>query len=323
MVHVWSTKHVMKWGEINVREWGRFKVYHKADKNEFLTLWRPLCHRWNRRIYLWTDPISPRRRRISAGLHAKNTLWHACIDFLTYSDDHASQQSGLCPSRERSLSGGRGYMRTYRSFPAVLKWLRASLGLPTVPISSGQSRFSAFWPDRIFASVGTIQCPDFPKYKIKVTGLYAKPVNYQSKMKYSLQNKVFPRKYRQTDSQITKCFGFYLQNIILAAGDTTSTTEMLLYIILFCITFVIHNFFIQPDRVRGDSKCSSNLTRLATDASDRSPNKCSIVLNRTLKIPRSFDQRKHPIKRIISTPWYIRQFLSNDCDFHMFVHGTL
>ena len=47
--------------------------------------------------------------------------------------------------------------------------LHSLLGLPTVPISSGQSRFSAFCPDRIFASVGTIQCPDFPKYKIKVT----------------------------------------------------------------------------------------------------------------------------------------------------------
>ena len=38
MVHVWSTKHVMKWGEINnVREWGRFKVHHKADRNEILS----------------------------------------------------------------------------------------------------------------------------------------------------------------------------------------------------------------------------------------------------------------------------------------------
>ena len=32
MVRVWSTKYVMKWGEINnVRGGGRFKVHHKAD----------------------------------------------------------------------------------------------------------------------------------------------------------------------------------------------------------------------------------------------------------------------------------------------------
>ena len=40
------------------------------------------------RIDLQTDPISPRRPAVSAGLHAADTLWHACIDFLTYSDDH-------------------------------------------------------------------------------------------------------------------------------------------------------------------------------------------------------------------------------------------
>ena len=28
----------MEWGEINnVREWGRFKVHHKADRNGFLS----------------------------------------------------------------------------------------------------------------------------------------------------------------------------------------------------------------------------------------------------------------------------------------------
>ena len=30
--------NVMKWREINnVREWGRFKVHHKADTNEFVS----------------------------------------------------------------------------------------------------------------------------------------------------------------------------------------------------------------------------------------------------------------------------------------------
>ena len=36
MVYVRLTNHVMKWGENNnVREWGRFKMHHKADRNEF------------------------------------------------------------------------------------------------------------------------------------------------------------------------------------------------------------------------------------------------------------------------------------------------
>ena len=60
------------------------------------------------RIDLRTDPISPLRPRVSASLHAADTLWHACIDFLAYSDDHASRQSGLCPSGERSRSTERG-----------------------------------------------------------------------------------------------------------------------------------------------------------------------------------------------------------------------
>ena len=40
-------------------------------------------------------------------LHAADTLLHACIDFLTYSDDHPSRQSGLCPSGERLGSNRR------------------------------------------------------------------------------------------------------------------------------------------------------------------------------------------------------------------------
>ena len=56
------------------------------------TLSRPLGHIWPTRIDLWTDLILPRGRCCSAGLHTADTLWHACIDFLTYSDDH--RQSG-------------------------------------------------------------------------------------------------------------------------------------------------------------------------------------------------------------------------------------
>ena len=54
-----------------------------------------------------------------------DTLRHACIDFFTYLNDQGSRQSGLCPSRERSVPGRRGHMWGYRSFPAVLKRLRA------------------------------------------------------------------------------------------------------------------------------------------------------------------------------------------------------
>ena len=56
-----------------------------------ITLWGRLGRRWPTRIDLWIDPISPRRRRFSAGLHATDTLRHAYIDFLTYSDDHPSR----------------------------------------------------------------------------------------------------------------------------------------------------------------------------------------------------------------------------------------
>ena len=106
-----------------------------------------------------------------------------------------------------------------------------------------------------------------------------------SMMKYSLQNRVFPQKIDRLIHNHQNA----LVLIFKTAWDTT--TEILLYIILFCITLVIHSLLIQPDCVRGNSKCSSNLTRQATGASDRSPNKCSntdecwsIVLNRTLEI---------------------------------------
>ena len=52
---------------------------------------RPDGRRRPMRIDLRIDPIWPRRRRFSAGLHATDTLRHAYIDFLTYSDDHPSR----------------------------------------------------------------------------------------------------------------------------------------------------------------------------------------------------------------------------------------
>ena len=68
----------------------------------------------NNIIDLWIEPISPRRRhyiiRLACTQRKQNyTLRHACIEFLTYSDDHPSRMSGLCPSREQSQ---RGYKRT-------------------------------------------------------------------------------------------------------------------------------------------------------------------------------------------------------------------
>ena len=65
------------------------KGYTMQFSTRCITLWRRLGRRWPTRI--WIDPISPRRRRFSAGLHATDTLRHAYIDFLTYSDDHPSR----------------------------------------------------------------------------------------------------------------------------------------------------------------------------------------------------------------------------------------
>ena len=61
-------------------------------------------------------------------MHATDTLWHAYIDFLTYSDDHPSRQSRLCPSRERSRTSTKDINGLYRSFPAVFERLSASKG---------------------------------------------------------------------------------------------------------------------------------------------------------------------------------------------------
>ena len=47
----------------------------------------------------------------------QQTHRHACIDFFTYSDDHLSRQSGLCPNREPGRR--RGYKWTYRSLPII------------------------------------------------------------------------------------------------------------------------------------------------------------------------------------------------------------
>ena len=61
------------------------------------------------RIDLWTNLISPRRRPVSAGLHAADTLWHAFIDFLTYLDDYP--ESGLGQGGERLRLTRRGHFR--------------------------------------------------------------------------------------------------------------------------------------------------------------------------------------------------------------------
>ena len=97
-----------------------------------ITLLRPLGRIRPKRIHLGIPPISPRRRRDWAGLHAADTLRHACIDFLTYLDDQGSQQSGLCPSRERSVPGRRGHMWGYQSLPAVLKTAAGVRGLTKI-----------------------------------------------------------------------------------------------------------------------------------------------------------------------------------------------
>ena len=88
------------------------------------------------------DPISPTSPvRLGWPIHTKDTLWHACIDFLTYSDDHPSRQyiyAGLFPSRERSISGAQA--RIYADLPIIpssfeidtgIKWLNSVLKLVT------------------------------------------------------------------------------------------------------------------------------------------------------------------------------------------------
>ena len=116
------------------------------------TLWDRLGRRWPTRIDLRIDPISPRRWRVSAGLHATDTLWHAYIDFLTYSDDHPSRQSGLCPSRERSRTSTKDINGLYRSFPAVFEWLSVSKGY-TMHFECRRitlwDRLGRRWPTRI------------------------------------------------------------------------------------------------------------------------------------------------------------------------------
>ena len=74
------------------------------------------------RLDLRTDPISPRRPAVSAGLHAADTLWHACIDFLTYSPVPVvwfMSEWGVGSGHDRA---GEENMRIYRSLPAVFKW---------------------------------------------------------------------------------------------------------------------------------------------------------------------------------------------------------
>ena len=66
-----------------------------------------------KKIHLGILLISPRRRRVRAGLHAADTLRHACIDFFTYLDDQGSRQSDLCPSRERRQT------KTYVGLPII------------------------------------------------------------------------------------------------------------------------------------------------------------------------------------------------------------
>ena len=59
MVYVWLTKHVMIWGEINnVREWGRFKVHHKADRWISVSFFRYTDNiKYNKNSYAMNDVL--------------------------------------------------------------------------------------------------------------------------------------------------------------------------------------------------------------------------------------------------------------------------
>ena len=140
--------------------------------NSLLTLWRRLGRLWPTRIDLRIDPISPRRRRVSAGLHATDTLWHAYIDFLTYSDDHPSRQSGLCPSRERSRTSTKDIDGLYRSLPAVFEWLSASKGYTMhfqCRCITLWRRLGRLWPTRIDLRIDPIS----PRRRRVSAGLHA------------------------------------------------------------------------------------------------------------------------------------------------------
>ena len=144
-----------------------------------LTLWRRLGRRWPTRIDLRIDPISPRRRRVSAGLHATDTLYHAYIDFLTYSDNHPSRQSGLCPSRERSRTSTKDINGLYRLFPAVSQWLSSSKGY-TMQFQwlciTLWRRLGRRWPTRIDLRIDPIS----PRRRRVSAGLHATDTLYHA-----------------------------------------------------------------------------------------------------------------------------------------------
>ena len=94
-----------------------------------LTLWRRLGRLWPTRIDPRIDPISPRApARLGLACTQQTHCGLHNIDFLTYSDDHPSRQSGLCPSRERSRTSTKDINGLYRSLPAVFEWMSASKG---------------------------------------------------------------------------------------------------------------------------------------------------------------------------------------------------
>ena len=95
-----------------------------------LTLWRPLGHRWPTWIDLRTDPIFPFAGALRLACSRQTpcgsvACMHRFSHILRWPPE---RQYGLCPSGEQSRSSRRGYKRTYRSIPAVLKLLRASKG---------------------------------------------------------------------------------------------------------------------------------------------------------------------------------------------------
>ena len=78
-----------------------------------------------------------------------DTLWHACIDFLTCSDNHPCRQSGLCPSGERSRSSRRGKCE---DLPII------SSGFEIATVVEGLYNASSIMPDNPLTTVRHI-CP--------------------------------------------------------------------------------------------------------------------------------------------------------------------
>ena len=105
---------------------GRKRVIQLLRRSCWITLSRPLGIILPKRIHPGIPPISPRRRRDWAGLHAADTLRHACIDFF-----HIFGRPGEPAVWFMSESGAVGswQARTYVGLPITSSGFEAAAGV--------------------------------------------------------------------------------------------------------------------------------------------------------------------------------------------------